>query len=120
MLTRGFLEDFYVLTKLYSAAQIRIELPKCTVLDPKTINFCSYYFNLPKSKMHVSSFYYWKGNVCYSKDFIFDSWNKENFAVSDEDIDIIGLATDSKNWTEIKEYIKTNCVWWKNQKCFSQ
>jgi len=57
VLTRGFLEDFYLLTKIYETEDIKAALKKSRELDPKTINFCSYYFNLPKSEMHVSSFY---------------------------------------------------------------
>ena len=58
VLTRGFLEDVYVLIKIYSTEEIREALRKSKELDPKTINFCSNYFNMPKSEMHVSSFYY--------------------------------------------------------------
>jgi hypothetical protein len=57
VLTRGFLEDFYLLIKIYSKEEIVVALKKSKELDPKTIDFCSYYFNLPKSEMHVSSFY---------------------------------------------------------------
>ena len=57
VLNRGFLEDVYVLTKLYSKEEIKDALRKSKELDPKTINFCSQYFNLPKSEMDVSSFY---------------------------------------------------------------
>jgi len=57
VVSRGFLQDFYMLTKLYSKEEIKEALRKSRELDPKTINFCSYYFNIPKSEMHVSSFY---------------------------------------------------------------
>lgn len=57
IVTRGFLEDFYLLTKIYSREEIIEALKKSKELDPKTVNFCSHYFNLPKSEMHVSSFY---------------------------------------------------------------
>jgi hypothetical protein len=57
VVTRGFLQDFYMLTKLYSSDEIKEALRKSKELDPKTIHFCSEYFNLPKSEMHVSSFY---------------------------------------------------------------
>lgn len=57
ILTRGFLEDFYLLTKLYSREEVVAALKKSKELDTKTINFCSRYFNIPKSEMHVSSFY---------------------------------------------------------------
>lgn len=57
ILTRGFLEDFYLLTKLYSNEEIISALKKSKEPDPKTVNFCSHYFNISKSEMHVSSFY---------------------------------------------------------------
>ncbi len=57
VLTRGFTEDFYLLLKIYSSEQIKTALRKSKELDAKTVNFCSQYFNLPKSEMHVSSFY---------------------------------------------------------------
>ena len=57
VLTRGFLEDFYLLTKMYSTEEIQLALRKSKELDAKTVNFCSNYFNLPKSEMDVSSFY---------------------------------------------------------------
>lgn len=57
VVTRGFLEDFYMLTKLYSTADIQEALRKSRELDPKTVNFCSQYFCIPKSEMYVSSFY---------------------------------------------------------------
>ncbi len=57
VLARGFLLDFYLLTRLYSKEEITAALKKSKELDPKTVDFCSYYFDLPKSEMHVSSFY---------------------------------------------------------------
>ena len=57
VLTRGRLEDFYLLLKTYNDEQIKSAIKKSKVLDPKTVNFCSQYFNLPKSAIHVSSFY---------------------------------------------------------------
>jgi hypothetical protein len=57
VLTRGFLEDFYLLTRIYSKDEIVAALKKSKELDSKTVDFCSYYFDLPKSEMHVSSFY---------------------------------------------------------------
>lgn len=58
VLTRGMLEDFYMLIHLYSAEEIREALRKSKELDPKTIQFCSRYFNIPKNEMYVSSFYH--------------------------------------------------------------
>jgi hypothetical protein len=57
VLTRGSLADFYMLIRIYSTEQIQHALRKSRVLDPKTVNFCSNYFHLSKSEMHVSSFY---------------------------------------------------------------
>lgn len=57
VITRGFLEDFYILLKLYTTSEIREALRKSRELDPKTINFCSHYFKIPKQEMHASSFY---------------------------------------------------------------
>lgn len=58
VVTRGFLQDFYILTKLYSTEDIKDSLRKSRELDPKTVNFCSQYFHIPKSELHVSSFYH--------------------------------------------------------------
>ncbi len=57
VLTRGFLQDVYMLLQLYTVAEIRDALRKSKELDPKTISFCSQYFNIPKEEMHASSFY---------------------------------------------------------------
>ncbi len=57
VLSRGFTADFYMLLKLYSTDEIKEALRSSRELDSKTINFCSQYFNLPKSEMNVSSFY---------------------------------------------------------------
>lgn len=57
VLTRGFTQDFYMLLKIYSLEEIKAALRKSKELDPKTVNFCSTYFNIPKSEMNVSSFY---------------------------------------------------------------
>jgi len=58
VVTRGFLEDLYILINLYSKEEIREALKKSKELDPKTIHFCNHYFEIPKSEMHVSSFYH--------------------------------------------------------------
>lgn len=57
VLTRGFTADFYILLKIYTAGEIKDALRKSKELDPKTLQFCSEYFNINKSEMHVSSFY---------------------------------------------------------------
>ena len=58
VLMRGFTDDFYLLQKVYTINEIQESLRKCKELDPKTVHFCSWYFNIPQSEMHVSSFYY--------------------------------------------------------------
>ena len=57
VLIRGFLEDFYILTRLYKTEEIKDALRKSKELDAKTVQFCSHYFNLPQSEMYVSSYY---------------------------------------------------------------
>jgi hypothetical protein len=57
VVTRGFLEDFYVLLQIYTTETIITALKKSRELDSKTANFCSLYFKIPKKELHVSSFY---------------------------------------------------------------
>jgi len=57
VLTRGKMQDFEKLLTLYSKEEIRIELKKSKELDPKTLHFCSWYFNIPQTELHASSFY---------------------------------------------------------------
>jgi hypothetical protein len=57
VLTRGFLQDFYLMLKIYSKEEIREAIFKSKELDPKTAHFCSEYFHIPKEQIHVSSFY---------------------------------------------------------------
>ena len=57
VLTRGFTADFYLLLKIYTTDEIKEALCRSKSLDPKTIHFCSWFFNLPKQDMHVSPFY---------------------------------------------------------------
>ena len=57
VITRGFTEDFYMLLKIYSTPQIQEAVRKSKELDAKTAQFCSTFFNIPKSEVHVSSFY---------------------------------------------------------------
>ena len=58
VLTRGFTNDFYMLQKIYSLTEIQTALRKSKELDPKTAHFCSWYFNIPRHELHVSSFYH--------------------------------------------------------------
>lgn len=57
VITRGLLEDFYTLLQLYSTSDISDAIIKSKVLDAKTANFCSIIFNIPKDKIHVSSYF---------------------------------------------------------------
>jgi len=57
VLTRGFLEDFYILTRLYQEEEIKDALRKSKELDARTVHFCSRYFNLPQSEVYVSPYY---------------------------------------------------------------
>lgn len=57
VLTRGFLEDFYILTRLYPVEEIKDALRKSKNLDTKTVHFCSHYFNISLSEMYVSPYY---------------------------------------------------------------
>jgi nicotinamide mononucleotide adenylyltransferase len=57
VITRGFLEDFYTLVKMYSREEIVEAIKKSRVLDKKTANFCSLYFNIPLNEIHASSYY---------------------------------------------------------------
>ena len=54
---KGFLSDFYTLLKLYPNDEIVEAIKKSKVLDPKTVNFCCYYFKVPKNELHASSYY---------------------------------------------------------------
>jgi hypothetical protein len=58
VLTRGFLQDFYLILKIYTKEEIREAILKSKELDPKTAHFCSEYFEIPKKQIHVSSFYH--------------------------------------------------------------
>ncbi|MBX9785231.1 MAG: hypothetical protein K2X48_18245 [Chitinophagaceae bacterium] len=58
VLTRGFLQDFYLLLKIYTIEQIKEAVVKNKELDPRTAHFCSEYFQIPKEQIPVSSFYH--------------------------------------------------------------
>lgn len=57
VVTRGRLEDFYKILKIYSREKIVECLKKSRELDPKTRHFVSNYFNIPINELNVSSFY---------------------------------------------------------------
>lgn len=57
VITRGSIEDFYILLQLYSNDEIKESILQSRILDDKTANFCSLIFQIPKSSIHVSSYY---------------------------------------------------------------
>jgi hypothetical protein len=57
VLTKGFLKDFYLLLKMYSNKEIVEAIKSSKVLDKKTVNFCSHYFNVPIKELHASSYH---------------------------------------------------------------
>ncbi len=57
VLTRGFLKDVYVLFKLYSNEELITAIKSSRILDKKTANFCSQYFNIPLNEINASSYY---------------------------------------------------------------
>jgi hypothetical protein len=57
VITRGQLSDFQKLINLYSEEEIVETLQSVRQLDPKTAHFCSWYFKIPTTQLHVSSFY---------------------------------------------------------------
>lgn len=57
VITRGLLTDFRKLLTLYSREEIIEALTTAKQLDAKTAHFCSWYFNIPVTHLHVSSFY---------------------------------------------------------------
>ncbi len=57
VVTRGRLEDFYKMLKIYNNETIVACLKESKELDPKTRHFVSHYFSIPINELHVSSFY---------------------------------------------------------------
>lgn len=57
VITRGSLEDFYTMLQMFNKEQITETVTKSRILDRKTANFCSYFFDIPKEKINVSSYY---------------------------------------------------------------
>ncbi len=57
IITRGLIEDFYMMLQIYSTIEITDAIIKSKILDAKTANFCSIIFNIPKDKIHVSHYY---------------------------------------------------------------
>jgi hypothetical protein len=57
VLTRGFLKDVYILFNLYSKEELIAAIKSSRVLDKKTANFCSLYFDIPLNEINASSYY---------------------------------------------------------------
>jgi hypothetical protein len=57
VLTRGLLTDFKVLLQIYTHEELIQGISKAKELDAKTAHFCNWYFNIPLTNLHVSSFY---------------------------------------------------------------
>lgn len=50
VLLRGNLDDWFEIKNYYGLEKIKEEAIKMRYLDNRTLNFCSYYFNVPKTK----------------------------------------------------------------------
>ena len=55
-MSRGLLQDFYILLQLYTTEEITIAVKNSRVLDKKTVNFCSHYFKIPLNDLYASSY----------------------------------------------------------------
>ena len=50
VLTRGLMKDWWALIRLYDWETIKTEIVQMRYLDKVTLNFCSTFFHMPKSK----------------------------------------------------------------------
>ncbi len=50
ILLRGNINDWKQLKKFYGLDRIKEEVLKMRFLDKRTLNFCSFYFNIPKTE----------------------------------------------------------------------
>ena len=57
VLIRGFLKDVYILFKLYTSEELIAAIKSSKLLDKKTADFCSQYFNIPLNELNASSYY---------------------------------------------------------------
>jgi len=55
VLTRGLYTDWQALKHLYGVERLRHEVTHLRSLDPRTLAFCSVYFNLPKESFRCYS-----------------------------------------------------------------
>jgi len=58
VLVRGGMGDVKKIISLYSNTELTNAIKKSKGLDKITHNFCSSYFNIPKTAMHAPSQYY--------------------------------------------------------------
>ena len=57
VLTRGQWKDFQTLLRIYPRNEIIASAKDSKELDPKTAHFCSWYFQIPLTDLHVSTYY---------------------------------------------------------------
>jgi hypothetical protein len=57
VLSKGFLKDVYLLLKMYTNNEIKEAVKRSKVLDKKTINFCSIFFNISIKELNASPYY---------------------------------------------------------------
>lgn len=50
ILLRGNIQDWEQLKMFYGTEKIKEEIQKMRFLDKRTLNFCSFYFNIPKTE----------------------------------------------------------------------
>ena len=55
VITRGTLEDWMELKRIYGLEKIKNEILSIRTLDPKTLNFFSSYFNIDKKRFRCYS-----------------------------------------------------------------
>jgi hypothetical protein len=53
----GFLKDVYILFKIYTKDELITAIKNSRVLDKKTANFCSLYFDIPLNEINASFYY---------------------------------------------------------------
>lgn len=59
IVTRGDFSDWKKMCSIYSAAEIKECITRIKDLDPKTLNFCSIYFEVPKEAFECYTKRHW-------------------------------------------------------------
>jgi hypothetical protein len=54
ILLRGNLNDWFEIKNYYGLEKIKEEVVKMRYLDNRTLNFCSFYFDIPKTKFRCT------------------------------------------------------------------